>query len=117
MDDMDEGFLKLTNHKDHPTNKAYKVFFFYEKEKACYFENSLKERKIHFERGEEESNRGLVYLFGVRKSDNQIVHKLNYEALGKFRSPTIDSYWGRISIYAFCLLVIIFAIISYLQNQ
>ncbi|GIR60099.1 MAG: hypothetical protein CM15mP65_26800 [Crocinitomicaceae bacterium] len=27
MDDMDEGFLKLTNHKDHPTNKAYKVFF------------------------------------------------------------------------------------------
>ena len=41
MDDMDEGFLKLTNHKDHPTNKAYKVFFFYEKEKANYFETSL----------------------------------------------------------------------------
>ena len=36
MDDMDEGFLKLTNHKDHPTNKAYKVFFFYDKEKAHY---------------------------------------------------------------------------------
>jgi hypothetical protein len=117
MDDMDEGFLKLTNHKDHPTNKAYKVFFFYEKEKAHYFENSLKERKIHFKRGEEESKRGLVYLYGVRKSDNQIVQKLNYEALGKFRSPIIDSYWGRLSIYTFCLLIIIFAIISYIQNQ
>ena len=46
-----------------------------------------------------------------------MVQKLNYEALGKFRSPTINSYWGRISIYALCLLVIIFAIISYLQNQ
>ena len=46
MDDMDEGFLKLTNHKDHPTNKAYKVFFFYDKEKAHYFETSLKERNI-----------------------------------------------------------------------
>ena len=117
MDDMDEGFLKLTNHNDHPTNKAYKVFFFYDKEKAHYFETSLKERNIHFERGEEESNRGLVYLFGVRKTDNQIVQKLNYEALGKFRSPIISSYWGRISIYAICLLIIIFAIISYMQNQ
>ena len=46
MDDMDEGFLKLTNHKDHPTNKAYKVFFFYDKKKAHYFETSLKERNI-----------------------------------------------------------------------
>ena len=46
MGDMDEGFLKLTNHKDHPTNKAYKVFFFYDKEKAHYFETSLKERNI-----------------------------------------------------------------------
>ena len=24
----EEGFLKLTNHKEHPTNIAYKVFFF-----------------------------------------------------------------------------------------
>ena len=28
MDDMDEGLIKLANHKDHPTNKAYKVYFF-----------------------------------------------------------------------------------------
>ena len=51
MDDMDEGFLKLTNHKDHPTNKAYKVFFFYEKEKANYFETSLKEKKFILKKG------------------------------------------------------------------
>ena len=79
--------------------------------------NISEKRNIHFERDEEESNRGLVYLFGVRKTDNQIVQKLNYEALGKFRSPIISSYWGRISIYAICLLIIIFAIISYMQNQ
>ncbi len=117
MDDMDEGFLKLTNHKDHPTNKAYKVFFFYNEEKANYFEASLNERKIYFERGEENSNRGLVYLFGIRKTDNKVVQKLNYEAIGKFRDPIIKPHWGRISIYALCLLVIIFAIISYMQNQ
>ena len=29
MDNIDEGMIKLTNHNDHPTNKAYKVFFFY----------------------------------------------------------------------------------------
>ena len=26
---MDEGLIKLANHKDHPINKAYKVYFFY----------------------------------------------------------------------------------------
>ena len=46
MDDMDEGFLKLTNHKDHPTNKAYKVFFFYQEDKALYFEKLLIEFNV-----------------------------------------------------------------------
>ena len=53
MDDMDEGFLKLTNHKDHPTNKAYKVFFFYQEDKALYFEKLLIEN--------------IYFLSGVKK--------------------------------------------------
>ena len=117
MDDMDEGFLKLTNHKDHPTNKAYKVFFFYQEDKALYFEKLLIENNLFFERGEENSNKRLVYLFGIRKTDNQKALQLNYETLGEFRSPLIKQRWGRIVVITFCLLLIIFAIISYLQNQ
>ena len=117
MDDMDEGFLKLTNHKDHPTNKAYKVFFFYEKEKAHYFENSLKERKIHFKRGEEESKRGLVYLYGVRKSDNAQVQELNYITLGKFRDPFIRQKWAQYSVIILAIIIILFSLLSYFKNQ
>ena len=43
--------------------------------------------------------------------------KLNYETLGEFRSPLIKQRWGRIVVITFCVLLIIFAIISYLQNQ
>ena len=49
----------------------YKVFFFYQEDKALYFEKLLKENNLFFERGEENSNKGVVYLFGVRKTDNQ----------------------------------------------
>ena len=34
LDDMSEGLLQVTNHRDHPTNKAYKVFFFRKKEET-----------------------------------------------------------------------------------
>ena len=48
MDNMDEGVLKLTNHKDHPTNKAYKVFFFYKKEQSEYFKEMLDKNNIFY---------------------------------------------------------------------
>ena len=46
MDNMDEGVLKLTNHKDHPTNKAYKIFFFHTKKQADYFKQILETKNI-----------------------------------------------------------------------
>ena len=45
MDHLDEGLIKLVNHKDHPTNKAYKVFFFYKKQEAEYFKTLLYNKK------------------------------------------------------------------------
>ena len=48
MDSLDEGLIKLVNHKDHPTNKAYKVFFFYKKHEAEHFKTLLLKENIHF---------------------------------------------------------------------
>ena len=45
LDDMSEGFLQVTNHKEHPTNKAYKVFFFYSQQECDYFA-SFKRKSI-----------------------------------------------------------------------
>ena len=46
MDNLDEGLIKLVNHKDHPTNKAYKVFFFYKKHEAEHFKTLLLKENI-----------------------------------------------------------------------
>ena len=48
MDDMDEGLIKLANHKDHPTNKAYKVYFFYKRFQSDYFKDLLIKDNVFF---------------------------------------------------------------------
>jgi hypothetical protein len=113
---MEEGFLKLTNHKEHPTNKAFKVFFFYKKIQAEYFENELKIRGIIFEKGEETTNNGLVYLYGIRKTDNREVSQINYTTLGKFRTPFITKKWVQYLIIIIGILIVSFAIFSYSKN-
>ena len=113
---MEEGFLKLTNHKEHPTNSAYKVFFFYNKVQSDYFESKLNEKKIFFEKGTDITKKGEVYLFGIRKTDNKIVSQINYITLGKFRTPFISKKWAQYAVIFLGLLIIVFAIISYKKN-
>ncbi len=113
----EEGFLKLTNHKEHPTNTAYKVFFFYQKVQSDYFEKELKKRNIFFEKGTEITKNRTVYLFGTRKSDNREVYQLNYLTLGKFRTPFITKKWGQYLVILIGILIVAFSILSYLKNQ
>ena len=73
MDNLDEGLIKLVNHKDHPTNKAYKVFFFYKKHEAEHFKNLLLKENIHFEYADEPNKRGMgtcasLFALSMRKS-------------------------------------------------
>ena len=79
LDDMNEGFLQVTNHKEHPTNKAYKVFFFYTKQESLYFKSLLEESQIFFEQGNDQTKKGNIYLEGigaVRSMSNFFI--LNY---------------------------------------
>ena len=92
---MDEGMIKLTNHKDHPTNKAYKVFFFYKEEQSEYFKSILEEENIFFEYGEDENRKGKIFLFGVRKTDNLKVSELNYKTLKKYNILKVTQKVGH----------------------
>jgi hypothetical protein len=116
MDNIDEGMIKLTNHQDHPTNKAYRVFFFYKKEQADYFKNMLKEEDIFFEYDVDENKKGEIFLFGVRKTDNLKVSELNYQTLGKFRAPFIKQKWAQYLVILLSFFIIIFALISFFKN-
>ena len=117
MDQLDEGLIKLVNHKDHPTNKAFKVFFFYKKQEAEYFKKLLLKENIHFEYGDEPNRRGEIFLFGIRKTDNQKALKLNYQTIGEFRSPFISQSWAQYAVIILSFLIVIFAVISYYKNK
>ena len=117
MDDLDEGLIKLVNHKDHPTNKAYKVFFFYKKQEAEYFKTLLLKENIQFEYADEPNKRGEIFFFGIRKTDNQKVLNLNYQTIGKFRSPFISQSWAQYALIILSFLIVIFAVISFWNNN
>ncbi|MDC3133528.1 hypothetical protein OA958_01675 [Bacteroidota bacterium] len=117
MDNIDEGMIKLTNHNDHPTNKAYKVFFFYKKEESDYFKKNLEEENIFFEYGEDQNRKGEIFLFGVRKTDNLKVSELNYKTLGKFRDPFIKQKWAQYLVIFLSFFIVLFAIISFYKNK
>lgn len=117
MDDMNEGFLRITNHQDHPTNNAYKVFFFYIKEQADYFEGLLKGKGIRYESGEDEKNGKPIYMFGVLQTDLDVVKELNYLALGKFRQRTFGNKINQYFILLLGAVILLFALISYIMNR
>ena len=117
LDDMNEGFLQVTNHKEHPTNKAYKVFFFYSEDESSFFEKQLKTNEIKYECGKEETRKGTVYLFGIRKTDLTIVGKLNYTTLGKFRKPLFVNNKLKYLIVGLGIFILLIVLISYIMNQ
>ena len=117
MDDMNEGFLRITNHQDHPTNNAYKVFFFYIKEQADYFESLLKEEEIKYELGEDVKNGKPIFMFGVLQTDLDKVRELNYLALGKYRRPIFGSKINQYFVLILGAAILIFAIISFIMNS
>ena len=117
MDSLDEGLIKLVNHKDHPTNKAYRVFFFYKKHEAEHFKNLLLKENIHFEYADEHNKRVKIFLFVIRKTDNQKVLELNYKTIGEFRSRFIAKPWAQYAVIILSFLIVIFAVISFYKNK
>ncbi|MFL2571344.1 MAG: hypothetical protein ACJ0QL_05665 [Parvicellaceae bacterium] len=117
LDDMNEGFLQVTNHKEHPTNKAYKVFFFYTKQESLYFKSLLEESQIFFEQGSDQTKKGDIFLFGIRKTDLNKVSKINYETLGKFRKPIFANKKLQFFILGLGLFILLITLISYIVSQ
>ncbi len=116
LDDMNEGFLQVTNHRDHPTNKAYKVFFFRKKEEADHFEALIAEKNINYEKGSEDTEKGELYLYGIRKTDLKLVKKLNYTAIGKYRNPIFSNSSIKYILFGLVIVIAIFIFISYYYN-
>lgn len=114
---LDEGLIRVTNYQNHPTNDMYKVFFFYKKEQADYFETLLKEKSIFYERDITEKNNEPFHIFGIKKKDLKAVYKLNDITIGKFRNKLIPNKYSRIGVVIFGLVVILIALLGYIKTR
>lgn len=104
--------FKYKNFETHERQRAYIVFYFYAKDTADYFESSLIEHDIPYERG---SGKDLVkrHLIGVHRNHQEKAEELNEEANDFFRKPFLGSKQMRNGVLIFTLVIIALALIGY----
>lgn len=105
--------LGLVNYVRHPSDPNYVVFRFVDKNRADQFELELKNKKIWFERGEEQSKVKLYHLFGVNKRDFDAVQSINFTVEGKNRTFLMANRYFRWSVLLFSIGMVSLAIFGY----
>ncbi len=113
----EEGFLKITNYRTHPTSKGHKVFFFREAEHADYFETLIRERNVSFERDVDANEKGTLHLFGIKRDQMQVALEVNRLVYAKFRQPFISNKPLRIAALIIALFALGLGIAGYLISE
>lgn len=109
--------LNLTNYEEHPTNNKYYVFNFRVIERANYFENLLIEHKIEFEKDQETTENGTLFLFGIHKKDLKQSIYLNNLTIGNFRKPFIADKFFRYFVLAVGLGAILLGVVGFIVTH
>ena len=111
-----ENLFNLTNYRDHPENKDYKVFFFYNLEQGNYFKQLLEQEPLEYELFIEEEAKPIM-LFGIRKRHFKQARDLSDLSYAKFKKPFIGNKWIRFAVLGFTIGAIIIAIIGYFLSS
>jgi hypothetical protein len=112
-----EDLLDVTNYRDHPTDQDFIVFHLKRPDQAGFFEYLLVEHLVEFERFDDFTPKGKLYLFGVRRGHFKQVEKLNNITIGHYREKFIPGSGLRWFTVVFGLLVTLLAIIGFLKSQ
>ena len=115
MSNKAENLFNLTNYRDHPENKDYKVFFFYNFEQGNYFKQLLEDESLEFEAFIEEEAKPIM-LFGIRKRHFNQALDLNSLSYARFKKPFIANKLIRFAVLGFTIIAITIAIIGYLLS-
>jgi hypothetical protein len=118
---MDPGIenivdIGLVNYVKHPTNPDYVVFRFVDKRRADAFEKELKNRKIWFEKGEEQGRSKYYYLYGIHHRDYNKAQEINFRVEGEYRNFIIKNAFLRWFLVLFFIAISAFAIIGYMTR-
>lgn len=101
------GVLGLVNYIDHPTDKNFRVFNFNKANEAELFEKLLTDKKIFFEKDEEEHEDETIYLFAVQQRDFEKAQAVNFEVSAKTRKKIIP-----LPILRYTFLLVVFTLIG-----
>lgn len=112
---MDEGLLKLTNYRDHPTQPEYKVFFFHDHQRADSFEGRLEEAGVFYQRENPSGNERHV-LFAVKRSDFTKVDHLNNLTTAQHRQKFIPHKPSRMIVLLITLVILGLAIVGWVKS-
>ena len=113
MSSKAENLFNLTNYRDHPENKDYRVIFFYNMEQAEYFETMLRNENIEFESFLEKDAKKEVMLYGIHKRDFRKASVLNDASFASYKKKFISNSWLRNSILIITIGLVLFAVIGY----
>lgn len=107
--------VKLKNYYEHPTQRQYWVFHFYNMDMANAFEQGLIDATIEFEKDLEEGMAPKA-MFGIHRRYYQQCMQLNNKVIGKHRKPFIAN-----PVFKWFVLIMVFgsialAIMGYLKD-
>jgi hypothetical protein len=112
-----ENLFNLTNYRDHPEEKDYRVFFFYNLEQAAFFEAQLVNEGIRYESFKEEETDKTVVLFGIHKRDFRRALIQNDLSFAAHKKPFISNKLIRYSILFITIALVLFALIGYFISE
>jgi hypothetical protein len=107
-----ENLFNFTNYRDHPENKDYLVFFFYNFDQGYYFQHLLNQNAMEFEMFIEEDEKPIM-LFGIRKRYFKQALALSDLSYARFKKPFISNKWLRYTILGFTVTAVLLAIVGY----
>lgn len=111
------GSFGLVNYRRHPENPNYMVFGFNTEKEAVIFESELLKTKTWFEKDQEETDTGLIYLFAVAESSMDEANRANATVTKAMKVPMVKNKFLRYSVIIFVLLLAVFAFIGYVKNK
>ena len=111
-----ENLFNLTNYRDHPENKDYIIFFFYNFEQGNYFKQLLEKEPLEFEVFIEEESKPIM-LFGIRKRYFNQALDLSSLSYARYKKPFIANKLIRFAVLGFTIVAVTIAIIGYFLSK
>ncbi len=105
--------LGLVNYVRHPSDPNYVVFRFADPQRAKDFEQTLKDQKIWFEKGEEDTKKRTYALFGIHKKHFDKVQRINFEVEARNRNFLIRNKVFRYTLLLISIGAVVLAFVGY----